>query len=374
MRLWRQLRWRIIAAQIVVVVVGVIVLAWIANAIAPGTVAEALQPALANLPTPVAASLEQQIGQELLASYRHAIAQALLVAALAATLAGVVTSLLLSREILRPLHQIGYSSQRIAAGHYDERVAVPGSDELAAVAHNFNLMADALARVEQQRVALIGNVAHELRTPLAGLEGYLQGLLDGVFPGEPETFSSMQREVRRLHRLVDDLQTLSRVEAGQVPLQLSPFELAPLAQHVLTQLQPQASVQNLHLHLEAPDTPLRVYADPDRTAQVLLNLVGNAIRYTPDGGSITVRCAVVQELACVTVSDTGVGIPAAALPYIFERFYRVDPSRARSSGGSGIGLTIARHLAWAMGGDITASSPGAGQGSTFCLTLPLERG
>jgi histidine kinase len=184
----------------------------------------------------------------------------------------------------------------------------------------------------------------------------------------------MQREVRRLHRLVNDLQTLSRVEAGQVSLQLSSFDLLSLVQHVLTQLQPQAGAQQLALHLEEPAAPVQVYADPDRTSQMLLNLVGNAIRYTPASGSITLRLTSTNRMACLTVTDTGVGIPAEALPYIFERFYRVDRSRARSSGGSGIGLTIARHLAWAMGGDITASSPGAGQGSSFCLTLPLATG
>lgn len=374
MRIWRQLRWRIIAAQIVVVIVGVVVLAWVADAIAVGTVTEALEAALRILPGDEARLLAGRVGEALLASYRQAITQALLIAALAATAAGVATSLLLTREILRPLREIGHSSQRIAAGHYDERVTVPGSDELAAVAHNFNLMADTLAQVEQQRITLIGNVAHELRTPLAGLEGYLEGLIDGVVPDEPATFSSMQREVRRLHRLVNDLQTLSRVEAGQVSLQLSSFDLLPLVQHVLTQLQPQAGAQQLALHLEEPAAPVQVYADPDRTSQMLLNLVGNAIRYTPAGGSITLRLTSTNRMACLTVTDTGVGIPAEALPYIFERFYRVDRSRARSSGGSGIGLTIARHLAWAMGGDITASSPGAGQGSSFCLTLPLATG
>lgn len=371
MRLWRQLRWRIIAAQIVVVIVGVVVLAWVADVIAVGTVTEALEAALRILPGDEARLLAGRVSEALLASYRQAITQALLIAALAATAAGVATSLLLTREILRPLREIGHSSRRIAAGHYDERVTVPGSDELAAVAHNFNLMADTLAQVEQQRITLIGNVAHELRTPLAGLEGYLEGLIDGVVPDDPATFSSMQREVRRLHRLVNDLQTLSRVEAGQVSLQLSSFDLLPLVQHVLTQLQPQAGAQQLALHLEEPAASMQVYADPDRTSQVLLNLVGNAIRYTPAGGSITLRLTSANRMACLTVTDTGVGIPAEALPYIFERFYRVDRSRARSSGGSGIGLTIARHLAWAMGGDITAGSPGAGQGSSFSLTLPL---
>jgi histidine kinase len=344
----RQLRWRIVLAQMTVVLVGVVVLAVTAQIIATRTLAPAL-----------------------LDTFQSAMFTALLVAALAAILAGLATSLLLLRAILRPLHQLAHSSQRVAAGHYDERVLVPDSEELAAVASSFNHMAETLEQVEQQRVALIGNVAHELRTPLTGLEGYLEGLVDGVFPGDPETFSSMQHEVRRLRRLVSDLQSLSRVEAGQVALNLTTFDLYELAQRVFAQIQPQIIAQQLDLEIECPPCPLAVSADPDRTSQVLLNLVGNAVRYTPEGGCITIRMAAEGDTALVEVADTGIGIPAEALPYVFERFYRVDPSRARSSGGSGIGLTITRHLVWAMGGDICVSSAGAGEGSTFSFTLPL---
>jgi histidine kinase len=293
------------------------------------------------------------------------------VAALAATLVGTAVSMLLAREIVRPLRELAYRSQRIADGHYAERVAVPVADELADVAQSFNQMADALAQAEQQRVALIGTVAHELRTPLAGLEGYLEGLIDGVLPSDPQTIAAMQHEVRRLRRLVDDLQQLSRVEAGQVALQIETFDLLPMVQRVITQLRPQLMAQSLAMIVEVPGQELWVRADSDRTAQILVNLIGNAIRYTPDDGSIRVRIHRDGNQASVTVEDTGIGIPATALPYLFERFYRVDPSRSRVSGGGGIGLTIARHLAWAMGGEITATSPGLGQGSTFMLLLPL---
>lgn len=348
MKFWRQLRWRILVAHMVVVLVGVVVLALTAELLAVRT-----------------------IPADLLGNFQRAMTTALVVAAVAATIAGLVTSMLLIREILRPLHQIAHSSQRIATGHYDERLLVPESSELAAVATNFNHMARTLEQIEQQRIALIGNVAHELRTPLSGIEGYLEGLIDGVFPGDPETFSSMQHEVRRLRRLVNDLQSLSRVEAGQVELHLEPFDLDPLARRVIAQIQPQIIAQNIDLALESSTAPLLVYADADRTAQVLLNLVGNAVRYTPEGGRIMVRLVAEPTSARVSVEDTGIGIPAEALPYVFERFYRVDPSRARSSGGSGIGLTIVRHLVWAMGGEVHVSSAGAGQGSTFWFTLPL---
>lgn len=352
MNFWRQLRWRIVAAQMLVVLVGVVVLAATADALASSTLAP-----------------------EQAAAFQQTLRQSLLLAALAATIAGLAASLLLVREILRPLRQLGHSSRRIAAGHYDERVVVPASDELAALATSFNEMAGALAQIEQQRVILIGNVAHELRTPLSGLEGYLEGLIDGVFPSDPETFHQMQYEVRRMRRLVNDLQSLSRVEAGQVELHLEQFDLCALSRRVIAQIQPQIVAQNLDLAIEDPCSVLDVYADPDRTAQVLLNLVGNAVRYTPEGGRIVVRLDQVMTpggpQAQVAVADTGIGIPPEALPYVFERFFRVDPARVRTSGGSGIGLTIARHLVWAMHGEIQAHSPGTGQGSTFTFTLPL---
>jgi signal transduction histidine kinase len=305
--------------------------------------------------------------------YRGTVFRSLLVAAVGAILTGLLTSLFLAREILRPLLEIARSSQRIANGHYSERVAVPASTELVMVATNFNQMAAALEHVEQQRVALISNVMHELRTPLTGLEGYLEGLIDGLFDSSPETFAQMSQEVRRLHRLVDDLQALSRVEAGQLSLQLADFDLIRVVEQVTTQLKAQALDKCLDLVTEHQQPQIFVQADPDRTTQVIVNLIGNAIRYTPEAGCVTVRVAATGNVAQIKVEDDGIGIPAEALPYIFERFYRVDRSRARSSGGSGIGLTISRHLAWSMGGDLTAASDGPGQGSTFTFTLPLAQ-
>lgn len=346
---FRQLKWKIIAGHMLVVIVGVMTLSLVSEVI-----------------------MLRRTPAELLTSfYRDAFFRSLLFAALSAILTGLLTSLFLAREILRPLWQLARSSQRIASGRYSERVSVPASSELALVATHFNQMAEVLEHVEQQRVALISNVMHELRTPLTGLEGYLEGLMDGLFTGDPETFAQMSQEVRRLHRLVDDLQALSLVEAGQISLHPGNFDLIPLVERVVTQLKPQAVAQGMELIVQTEQPELPVNADPDRTAQVLLNLVGNAIRYTPEGGSIIVALSAANRMARVEVQDNGPGIPAEALPYIFERFYRVDRSRARRSGGSGIGLTIARHLVWAMGGDLTAASAGPNQGSTFTFTLPL---
>ncbi|GAB4444942.1 MAG: ATP-binding protein [Anaerolineae bacterium] len=370
----RQLKWRIIAGHMLVVIVGVLALTLMSELLILRVSPENLRPYLQTLTeaeTPEA--VEAATAQLLETFYRDALFRALLIAAASAVVAGLLTSLFLAREILRPLSQITRSSQRIAQGRYSERVTVPSSIEMAAVATNFNQMAEALENVEQTRVALISNVMHELRTPLTGLEGYLEGLIDGLFVREPETFAQMSQEVARLKRLVNDLQALSQVEAGQISLQMERFDLAPLVARVASQLRPQAVAQCLELTHAASQPHLPVCADPDRTAQILVNILGNAIRYTPEDGCITVTCAVVGNVASVTVQDNGIGIPAEALPYIFERFYRVDRSRARSSGGSGIGLTISRHLAWAMGGNLTAASPGAGKGSTFTFTLPLVK-
>lgn len=337
----RQLRWQLVAAQLLVVAVGVTVLIVTADATGARLVADDLRPLAA--------------------------------AALAAAAVGLTTSVLLLRQILRPLDEIARSSERIAAGRYDERVAVPSSDELAAVADSFNAMAAALEAVEARRIALIGNVAHELRTPLAGLEGYLEGLLDGVFTADPATLHELQVEVRRLHRLVDDLQTLSNVEAGQIHLSPTEVDLVGLARRVAAQLALQTPAGGATIEV-VPDAPAVVaHADADRVAQIVLNLVGNAIRYSPDGGRITIHVGRDARTARVAVVDRGVGLAAAELTQVFERFYRVDRSRSRASGGSGIGLTVSRHLAWAMGGDITAASEGIGRGSTFTLTLPLAR-
>ncbi|MCA9921574.1 MAG: HAMP domain-containing protein [Anaerolineales bacterium] len=355
----------------IVVIVGVVIVlaaAWLfTNTFVPANVAGQL----AGLAKVADAEAIAQVTNDVLDTFRRSVFTAVSIAALGAILAGLGTGLLLAREILRPLNEFARSSQRIARGHYQERVAVPTSDELAQVATNFNQMAASLEDVEQQRVKLIGNVSHELRTPLTGLNGYLEGLMDGVFPENEETYALMLQEVRRLRRLVDDLQSLSRAQAGQLSFHFETFDIVPLVRRVVAQLLPQAEAECLQVETATQFDELLVYADPDRTAQVLFNLIGNAIRYTPEDGCITVRITAVSRMAQISITDTGVGISVEALPYLFERFYRADPSRARQSGGSGIGLTIARHLVWAMGGDIIAASEGKDKGATFTFTLPI---
>ena len=369
---YRRLRWRLIGVQFLVVAVGVGMMMLATRVIIMSVAPDVIRPNLLSLIENPA--LLPDVENNLLLGFRDAVLLSVLVAASTAAAAGVVSSVVLWRIIIAPLHKVARSSRRIADGRYGERADVPeqSGEAMIQLVTNFNQMAQKLEGVERQRVELLANISHELRTPLSGLRGYLEGLMDGLFPANEETFAWMSREVVRLQRLVDDIRNLSRVEAGQFSLEPQPFTLQLVAQRVHAQLQPQAQAKGVELVLEGPQAPVEAYADPDRTAQIMINIVGNGIRYTPHGGRVSLSVATGEGCARVSVTDTGAGIPAEALPYVFERFYRVDRSRARSSGGSGIGLTISRHLVWAMGGELTVASEGEGRGSTFSFTLPLH--
>jgi histidine kinase len=308
----------------------------------------------------------------LFTSFQASFNQALLLALLAAGVVAVLVSLLLSRGVVAPVRVLTAASERIAGGHYDERVPAAGFDELGQLARSFNQMAEKLEQVESMRRQLIGDVSHELRTPLTAIKGSMEGLVDGVLPATPETYQQIHTEAGRLARLVDDLQELSRVEAGTFPLDIQPVELSALVQTTLKQFTSQAQAKGIELRSDLqPDLPL-VLADWDRITQVLTNLVGNAMQYTPAGGQITILSGRNQDEVRVSVVDTGIGIPADQLPHLFTRFYRVDKSRSRQAGGgSGIGLTIARHLVESHGGRIWAESFGEGKGSSFTFTLKV---
>jgi len=244
-------------------------------------------------------------------------------------------------------------------------------DELAQLALHFNQMADRLERTESIRRQLIGDVAHELRTPLTAIKGSMEGLIDGVLPADAETFQQVYREADRLQRLVADLQELSRVEAGAYSLNLRPVSVGRLIEAFVARFGRQFAEKGVALETDLPAGLPSVMADEDRIGQVLLNLAGNALQYTPAGGKVRVAAHRQDNEVHIAVTDTGIGIAAEHLPHLFTRFYRVDKSRSRAGGGSGIGLTISRHLIEAHGGRIWAASPGPGQGSTFTFTLPI---
>jgi len=309
---------------------------------------------------------------QLFSNFRAGVTEAMLLAVAIASLAALIVSLLLSRRIVAPLQQMNQASQRIAAGRYDERVQVSGQDEIAQLGGQFNRMAEELEQVETMRRRLIGDVSHELRTPLTAIKGYMEGLMDGVLPASAETYQQIHSEAERLSRLVDDLQELSRVEAGAFHLDVAPVSFSSLMETTAKRLLPHLQQKNITLNLALPPELPPVRVDGDRITQVLTNLVSNAVQYTPAGGAVTVSAVVTGGEMRVSVADTGVGIPPEDLPHIFDRFYRVDKSRSRQSGGgSGIGLTIAKALVEAHGGKIWAESAGAGQGSVFSFTLPL---
>ena len=317
------------------------------------------------------AQMSDQINAEIEANFRSSINQALLLAGAAAVVAAVVVSWLVSRQIVNPLRALVSLSQRIANGHYQERLEVKSRDELAELVQSFNQMAGALDRAETLRHELMADVTHELKTPLASIKGYMEGLQDGIIPPSDETFQMIYHEASRLQRLVQDLQELSRAEAGQVPIQPQASDPSQIVESVLERMRPQFAEKNVELAAKLDRTLPAICADPDRVGQVLINLLGNALQNTPPGGQVEVSLSPAGQMAQFSVHDSGIGLATDNLEHVFQRFYRVDKSRARSSGGSGIGLTISRYLVEAHGGRIWAESPGLGQGSTFRFTIPF---
>jgi histidine kinase len=373
----RHLGWKIFLSYLIVLLVGFIVLATATEFTAPTAFDHHLA-AMNDMMMGDTSMMGEvtDLELDLFTNFRNALNEALGLALAAAFAAAVVVSLIVSRQVVAPIRQMMFASQRIADGHYDERVDVPGDiagdgvDELAQLALSFNQMAAKLEYTEDMRRQLIGDVAHELRTPLTTIKGSMEGLMDGVLTADVQTFQQIHRQTDRLQRLIDDLQELSRVEAGAYTMNLLLREVQDLVETTKTTLIHQFEEKGVALSIELdPGLPL-VYADEDRIGQVLLNLVGNALQYTPAGGVVTIRARQERDEVQISISDTGVGIPDEHIDQIFTRFYRVDSSRSRSVGGSGIGLTIAKHLTEAHGGRIWAESPGADQGSTFTFTLP----
>jgi signal transduction histidine kinase len=257
-------------------------------------------------------------------------------------------------------------------GDLTRRVRVQSRDEIGELAHAFNAMADGLTRLEQGRRRMVTDVAHELRTPLTNLRGYLEALQDGVAQPTPEVIQSLQEEALLLSRLVDGLQELALAEAGQLRLVRQPVAVDALIQQAVYALQPVAADKGLVVTCAAPPDLPRTIADPERVGQVLRNLLHNAMTHTPPGGRITVDAQVRDKAILVRVQDTGSGIAPGDLPQIFDRFFRADRSRARATGGAGLGLAIVRQLVELHGGQVWAEST-LGAGSTFSFTLPILR-
>ena len=289
---------------------------------------------------------------------------------LAAAAAGILLVSLMSRRILAPVQRLNAAARRLGQGDLSQRVPAAGPRELQDLSRTFNTMAENLQAAEQQRRSLVADVAHELRTPLSNLQGYLEAVQDGLLEADQTTISALRQQTAHLIALVEDLRLLAQAEAGVLQLHRTPAVMAELLRVAVDDFRPRAEGKDLRLTMEvAADTP-QLWLDQTRIRQIVGNLLENALLHTPAGGGVAVTAGPAADGGIVvSVRDSGPGIPAAALPHIFDRFYRVDPSRARASGGVGLGLTIARQLARAHGGDLIAESP-AGAGTVFTLTLP----
>jgi two-component system sensor histidine kinase BaeS len=290
----------------------------------------------------------------------------MVVVAVAGVLALLVTWWL-TNHALAPVSELTMAAREMAEGRLDRRVRVRSNDEVGRLSASFNSMAESLERLERLRRNMVSDVAHELRTPLTGIRCQLEALQDGIIAPERAVFDSLHDDVLVLQRLVDDLQELAVAEAGGLDLDLQPVDLQTEVEKV------QRSLANGGPTIEVSilDVP-PVQADARRLRQVLRNLLANACQHTSDDGIVRVTANLVGTMVEVTVHDSGPGIPAAHLGLVFERFYRVDPSRQRDSGGAGLGLAITRQLVEAHGGQIRAES-GPGHGTSFIFALPVTR-
>jgi two-component system OmpR family sensor kinase len=301
--------------------------------------------------------------------------RALLLAGALAGGLGILLGLGLSRGLTAPLARLTAAAHRIAGGDLSQRVPQTGSAEMAALGQAFNQMAADLEKVEELRRNMVADVAHELRTPLSVLQGNLRAILDGVYPLEQAEIAALYDETRLLSRLVDDLHELAQAEAGQLHLDLRPTDLVEVVQTTVANFAVAAEAKGVKLTADWADETanLPVLADPDRLAQIMRNLLSNALRHTPEGGQITVSATVwrtTPPAVRIVVADTGEGIPPDDLPHVFDRFWRADRSRARETAGSGLGLAIAKHLVQAHGGEMGVESE-VGRGSRFWFTLPV---
>ena len=296
----------------------------------------------------------------------------LLIGGLLAVALALALTFWLSRRISAPVHAMTKAVRRLGQGDFAQRVNVRGNDEVAELGRSFNSMAQGLEQAEQLRRNMGSDAAHELRTPLSNISGYLEAIKDGVAQPDSETIQSLHEEAVLMGKLVNDLQELTLADAGELILSRRPEDIADTIRKAISAMQPKIDLGGLSVHLNVPAGRLSCDIDSQRIGQVLRNLLANALTHTPDGGSITVSARESGNQVEVIVSDTGEGIPPGDLPHVFDRFYRVDRSRTRDTGGSGLGLTIVKRLVEAHGGTIQVQSE-PGKGSRFTFTLPKAR-
>lgn len=328
------------------------------------------------LVTPGSQSATTTLVNEFQTTVRRAIIGSGLIAGITALAIGV----LLFFQITAPMRKLRKAAAAIADGDLSQRVEIPGEDEFAQLGETFNQMAANLSRAEIQRQHLMADVAHELRTPLTAIQGTVEGMQDGVLPCDTDQLNALLAETTLLNRLIEDLRLLSLADTDQLKLLKQPVEINNLINQIADKFQPQMRLKEINLELSLQSGLPTTQLDPDRITQILNNLINNAIRYTPSGGTIQVSTTQNPLTASITVkvSDTGTGIAAADLPHVFDRFYRADKSRSRASGGSGLGLAIVKELVEAHGGSIKVESPifektdHPGYGTSFVMEYPIK--
>jgi signal transduction histidine kinase len=296
--------------------------------------------------------------------------QALLYAALGAALVALALGTILARSLTHPLRALTTAIHAMAKGDLKQHVSVKSRDEIGELAAAFNQMSSDLDRLNLSRRQMTADIAHDLRSPLTVIGGYVESMRDGVLKPTPERLDTIHSEVQHLQRLVEDLRTLSQADAGELPLNREPVAPLALLERMLKSYEHLAAQNQVSLRVQAePDLP-ELSLDPDRLAQVFGNLITNSLRYTPAGGEILLSAGLENDRLAFSVQDNGQGIPPDSLPYIFDRFYRADPARAQGA-ESGLGLAIARSIIEAHGGSISAESK-LGQGTTVRFGLPLR--
>ncbi|MBM2615607.1 HAMP domain-containing protein [Actinoplanes sp. LDG1-06] len=319
--------------------------------------------------TSSAVPLELYLGGRDKTDVTQLISRTTLLGAAGLVLVALIGTYWIARQVSSPVRRLTGASQMLAAGQLETRVRINGKGELARLASSFNMMAEAVQQSEERQRRLIADVAHEMRTPLSNLRGYLEGLSDGVIEPSKDLFVSLHEETMLQGRILDDLQVLALAEAGDLGYTKAPTDLAELASGSVTAQRAVAAEAGVALTVDA-SAPVWVEADQDRIRQVLGNLLTNAIRYTDRDGQVLVRVRAEAGEAVLTVQDTGVGIAAGDVPHVFDRFWRADPARQRATGGTGLGLTIAHRIVTDHGGRIGVESR-QHVGTTFTVRLPL---
>lgn len=361
----RRLLRRLFVGQLLVILIGAATLGVVAFLVAPPIFHDHIRRAIGPVSDVVGHHLDRALSETL--------TLALVLGVLAAAVAATGVSWLLATRIARPVEELSRTAGELAAGRLGERTPRPAADdELADLTDAFNDMADALEHTEDTRRRLLADLAHELRTPLATIEAYHEGLADGVVTVDAETVGVLQDATGRLQRLVEDLSLVSRAEEGQLALDLATLDVGDVVRSATDAVAPVARERGVALRRQLPEDPQLVEGDRDRLNQVLTNLLRNALEHTPSGGTIAVAVEPTPNEIQIEVRDTGSGIAPEHLPHVFERFFRADPARPHVA-GSGIGLTISRAIVRGDDGTITAASDGPGRGATFTLRLPRPR-